>query len=280
MRIIAIPEITRKVSELALEANFKLRSDVLTALEKAMEVERSPRGRTTLRHLIENAAIAAGRSLPLCQDTGVVAVYIEMGNRVGIDGDIEAAVQEGVSRAYDEGYLRKSINRHPGFGMENTGDNTPASVEIRLVEGDALTLTVMPKGGGSENVSGLRMLPVSGGLEAVEDFVVEIAAASVSACPPLVLGVGIGGNFATVGGIAKKALLRRLDDSNPDERLAGLEERLLKKANGLGIGPGGLGGDVTALAVKVEERPSHIACLPVAVCVSCHALRSATGGIV
>ncbi|MCL5292865.1 MAG: fumarate hydratase [Actinobacteria bacterium] len=280
MRNIELASITDKIAELALEANVRLRPDVLASLKAALSVEESPMGRRVLEQLIENAKIALESALPICQDTGIVTVYVKLGRDARIEGDLFESVQEGVRRAYLEGYLRKSIIRHPALGVENTGDNTPAAVEIEMVDGDSVDLTVMPKGGGSENVSSLKMLPVSGGLTAIEGFVLEVAAGSAAACPPLILGVGIGGNFADVAGSAKRALLRRIDDRNKEPRLADLEERLLKRVNGLGIGPAGLGGRVTALAVKVEERSCHIACLPVAVSVSCHALRSASGTVV
>lgn len=279
MREIPSSAITEKVTELALEASYNLRPDVLAALEEAAAAEESERGKRVLWQLLENAHIAKAERLPLCQDTGAVAVYVRLGRETRVDGDLYEAVQEGVRRAYVEGYLRKSINSTPAFGMRNTGDNTPADVHFELASGDDIEIIVMPKGGGSENASALRMLPVSGGVRAVEDFVLEVARGAAAACPPLVLGVAIGGGFATAAATAKKALLRDVGDSNRNPELADLEKKLLDGVNALGIGPGGLGGRITALAVKVESRPAHIACLPVAVCVSCHALRSATGRI-
>lgn len=279
MKELDLSAVSEKVAELAWRANTKLRPDVMEALEAALAKERSPLGKRIIGQLIENAKIAEDRDVPICQDTGIASVFVELGRDVKVGGDLNEAIQNGVRKAYRERYFRKSINAHPALGMENTGDNAPATVEIELVPGERLQLTVMPKGGGSENASALAMLPVSGGLRAVEDFVLEVASRSVSACPPIILGVAIGGDFASAGSIAKRALLRRVDDENGTPKLAALERSLLEKINDLGIGPAGLGGTVTALAVKVEERPCHIACLPVAVCVSCHALRSATGAV-
>ncbi len=279
MRELDVSAVTDKVAELAWRANTRLRPDAMDALAAALSKEESPLGKRIIEQLIDNAKIAQERDIPICQDTGVVSVFVKLGREVRVNGDIHEAIQEGVRKAYREGYLRKSMNAHPALGMENTGDNTPATVEIDFVPGEELHLTVMPKGGGSENASALAMLPVSGGLRGVEDFVMRVASRSVFACPPVVLGIAVGGDFASVGSIAKRALLRRLDDENGDPRLAAIERSLLEKINDLGIGPAGLGGTVTALAVKVEERPCHIACLPVAVCVSCHALRSASGSV-
>lgn len=279
MKELDLSAVSEKIAELAWHANTRLRPDVVKALEAALSKEQSPLGKRIIEQLIGNAKIAKDRDIPICQDTGIASVFVELGCDVKLGGDLYQAIQNGVRKAYREKHFRKSINAHPALGMENTGDNTPATVEIELVPGDELRLTVLSKGGGSENASALAMLPVSGGLRSVEDFVLEVASRSVSACPPVILGVAIGGDFASVGSIAKRALLRRMDDENGNPKLAELERSLLERINDLGLGPAGLGGTVTALAVKVEERPCHIACLPVAVCVSCHALRSATGSV-
>lgn len=275
MREISAQEITNTIRELCLKANFALRPDALEAVRKALEVEVSPTGRKILNQIIENSALAGTERLPICQDTGYVGVFLELGQDVRVAGDLTGAINEGVRIAYKEGYLRRSLVASPIFERVNTGDNTPAFIDVTIVPGDRLKITVMPKGGGTENASQLRMLRASAGVEAVKDFVLEAAEGAAKACPPVIVGVGIGGSFDKVGLLAKKALMRPLTDKHPDPRFAELEEELLVKINKLGIGPGGLGGKVTALGVKIETMATHIACLPCAVNFNCIAARQA-----
>jgi fumarate hydratase subunit alpha len=293
VREILVSDITDKVKELCLKANLTLRLDVLDAVESALKTETSPAGRDVLEQVIKNAGIAAAQRLPICQDTGYVGVFVELGQDVvirddkkgkqsadrsaGRNADIYRAIDEGVRRAYSEGSLRKSIVSPPIFDRINTGDNTPALIHIELVEGDTVKLIVMPKGGGTENASQLKMLPVSGDADAVKRFVLEAAGNAAKSCPPVIVGVGIGGSFDKVGLLAKKALLRPLNEPNADPKLADLERELLIAINKLGIGPAGLGGNTTALGVKIEAAPAHIACLPAAVAFNCIAARQAEG---
>lgn len=276
MRKIGWEKIKETVKILCQQSNFCLRDDVLRALHAAQEKEISPAGREVLAQLVENAAVAREEKIPLCQDTGLVTVFIELGQDVCIEGGfLYDAVQEGVREGYLEGYLRKSVVADP-IRRTNTGDNTPAIIYSKLVPGDRLRITVMPKGGGSENMSALKMLKPADGLEGIISFVLEtVEKAGPNPCPPIVVGVGVGGDFALAAHLAKKALLRPLGTKNPDPFWAGVEEDLLAKINCLGIGPAGFGGRVTALAVHIETHPTHIACLPVAVNISCHATRSA-----
>lgn len=276
MRKIGWEKIKETVKILCQQSNFCLRDDVLRALHAAQEKEISPAGREVLAQLVENAAVAREEKIPLCQDTGLVTVFIELGQDVCIEGGfLYDAVQEGVREGYLEGYLRKSVVADP-IRRTNTGDNTPAIIYSKLVPGDRLRITVMPKGGGSENMSALKMLKPADGLEGIISFVLEtVEKAGPNPCPPIVVGVGVGGDFALAAHLAKKALLRPLGTKNPDPFWAGVEEDLLAKINCLGIGPAGFGGRVTALAVHLETHPTHIACLPVAVNISCHATRSA-----
>jgi len=275
LREIAASEITRVVKDLSLKANTVLRPDVLDAVKENLKLETSPTGIEVMEQIIKNAGLSASEHLPICQDTGYVAVFIELGRDVHVKGDLTASVNEGVREAYAEGFLRKSLVKKPIFDRVNTGDNTPAFINIDIVPGDKVKITVMPKGGGTENASQLKMLPVSGGVDAVKQFVLEAAEGAAKTCPPVIVGVGIGGSFDKVGLLAKKALLRPLPDRNPDQEVAGLEEELLTDINKLGIGPAGLGGRVTALGVKIETMPTHIACLPAAVAFNCHAARQA-----
>lgn len=261
------------MARLCREANISLESRVLKALEEARAREESVRGRDVLDKLLANAALAHEENVSLCQDTGVAVVFLEVGQEVRVAGDMEAAVNEGVRRGYTEAYLRKSVVSHPLDRM-NTGDNTPAVIHTRFVPGDRLKITVAPKGAGSENMSALRMLKPADGVEGVKRFVLEvIEKAGPNACPPLVVGVGIGGTMEKAALLAKEALLRPLGEKNPDPLAAALEEELLAEINRSGIGPLGLGGRVTALAVHVEVYPCHIASLPVAVNLNCHAAR-------
>ena len=259
---------------LCQEANFQLGADVLAAFEKGLQEETAPAGKDIFRQLLENARIAREESVPMCQDTGFAVVFVEIGQDVHITGgDLYAAINEGVSKGYREGYLRKSILNHP-FERQNTGDNTPAVIHCRLVPGDQLKITVAPKGGGSENMSGLKMLKPAEGVAGVKKFVVEqVSFAGPNPCPPIIVGVGIGGTFEKAALLAKEALLRPVGQKNPRPEIAQLEEELLTEINQLGIGPQGLGGRVTALAVHVEVYAVHMASLPVAVNINCHAAR-------
>ena len=275
MREIPVLMITEIVDSLCRKANTVLRPDVLEAIHAKLGMEVSPTGIEVMEQIIKNADLAVVEQLPICQDTGYVTVFLEIGREVVLKGNVYQAVDEGVQRAYIDGYLRKSIVSCPLFERENTGDNTPAFVNIDMVAGDKVRVVVMPKGGGTENASQLRMLPVAGELAAVKEFVMEAAENAAKACPPVIVGIGIGGSFDKVGLLAKKALLRPIPDRNPDLRIAQLEAELLDEINKLGIGPAGLGGRITALTVKIETMATHIACLPVAVAFNCHAARQA-----
>ena len=276
MREIKAAAVTEAVAALCIEANAHLPADVEAALAAARAAEPWPLAKHTLGLLEKNLEMADQCALPICQDTGMAVVFAEVGQEVHIDGDFEAAVNEGVRRGYGEGYLRKSIVGDP-LRRVNTGDNTPAALHLRLVPGDKLRLTVAPKGFGSENMSRLAMLRPADGLEGVERFVLEtVRLAGPNPCPPMVLGVGIGGSFDGVALLAKQALLRPLDKPNPDGYYAALEKKLLAGVNALGIGPQGFGGRTTALGLAIEAAPTHVAGLPVAVNVSCHATRRAS----
>lgn len=276
MREIKAAAVTEAVAALCIEANAHLPADVEAALAAARAAEPWPLAKHTLGLLEKNLEMADQCALPICQDTGMAVVFAEVGQEVHIDGDFEAAVNEGVRRGYGEGSLRKSIVGDP-LRRVNTGDNTPAALHLRLVPGDKLRLTVAPKGFGSENMSRLAMLRPADGVEGVERFVLEtVRLAGPNPCPPMVLGVGIGGSFDGVALLAKQALLRPLDKPNPDEYYAKLEKKLLAAVNELGIGPQGFGGKTTALGLAIETAPTHVAGLPVAVNVSCHATRRAS----
>jgi len=273
MKIVEVRDVVKEVRDACMSANFELGEDVIVAIEKSKESEESPVGKEILEQLLENARIAQEEKIALCQDTGFAVCFVELGDRVKISGgNLVEAINEGVRQGYQEGYLRKSIC-HP-FTRKNTGDNTPAIVHIDLVPGDELKIIVAPKGGGSENMSRVTMLKPSDGIEGIKKFVVErVRESGANPCPPLIIGVGIGGTFEKAALIAKKALLRPIGSVNPDPELAILEEELLLRINDLGIGPQGLGGRTTALAVHVEMHPCHIASLPVAVNINCHASR-------
>ncbi len=273
MRQIPARTITEAIKDAAIQANFALGEDVLRSLQEAGRREESPVGREILSQLLENARIAREERTPLCQDTGLAVVFAELGQEVAVvEGDFNAAVEEGIRRGYAEGYLRKSLC-HP-FTRKNTGDNTPGILHLEMVSGDRLKLWVVPKGGGSENMSRLFMLPPSAGWAGVKERVVQtVVDAGPNPCPPTIVGVGIGGNFERSAILAKKALLRPLGRPNPDPELAGMEEELLEAVNRTGIGPQGLGGRVTSLAVHVLLAPCHIASLPLAVNIQCHASR-------
>jgi fumarate hydratase subunit alpha len=275
MKEINVQEITETVARLSQEANFDLGQNELAALRRAANAEISLVGKTVLKQIISNAEIAATERIPLCQDTGYTVVFCEIGQDVHIaGGSLIEAVQEGIRRGYREGYLRKSIVEHPFSKRANTGDNTPAVVHTEIVAGDTLTLTVCPKGGGSENMSRLAMLKPSDGVEGIKEFIVRaVDEAGSNPCPPIILGIGIGGTAEKCMYIAKKALLRELGQPNPDPETAALEQELLRRVNALGIGPQGMGGTQTCLAVHIETYASHIAMLPVAVNIQCHSAR-------
>jgi len=270
-----VGELTDAVARLCMEANYDLPRDVYDALETAKETEASPVGRAVLDQLTENADIAARDRVPICQDTGYAVLFVDVGQDVHfVGGGFEEALHEGVRRGYTEGYLRKSVAEEPAHARRNTADNTPAIIHTRIVPGDRVSILFMPKGGGAENMSSLNMLKPSQGVEGVIDAVVEtVSRAGSNPCPPVVIGVGIGGTIDMVTVLAKKALAREIGSRHPDPRLAELEDELLERVNALGIGPQGFGGTTTALAVFIEEMPSHIASMPMAVNVQCHAQR-------
>lgn len=273
MREIQASTIRRKVKEAALLANFELGEDVTRALHKALETESSPVGKEILGHLIENARIAREERIPLCQDTGLVVIFAELGQEAAVvGGAFNTALTEGIREAYEEGYLRKSVC-HP-FTRKNTGDNTPIIIHLEIVPGDHLRLWVVPKGGGSENMSRLHMLPPSAGWAGIRQRVIEaVADAGPNPCPPTIVGVGIGGNFEQSALLAKKSLLRPLGSIHPDPELAKLEASLLDDLNKTGVGPQGLGGRITSLGVHINLMPCHIASLPLAINIQCHASR-------
>ena len=275
MREIDAKKVTETVARLFQEANFFLGDDVLNSLKQAVEEEESPLGRQVLEQILENADIAAKEHIPICQDCGFAVVYLELGQDVHIvGGDLYAAVEEGVRQAYSEGYLRKSIVRQPFSARVNTKDNTPAVIHTDIVPGDKLNITVLPKGGGSENMSRLAMLKPSEGRQGVIDFVVRaVDEAGSNPCPPVIVGVGIGGTSDQAMILAKKALLRQVGEPNSDPEVAELEKELLERVNNTGVGPQGFGGRTTALAVHAEVFPAHIASLPAAVNLQCHAAR-------
>jgi fumarate hydratase subunit alpha len=274
MREIPVRHIAEALRRMAVEANTELGQDVLDAFARFQAAEESPTGRDILDQLRENARIAREEKLPLCQDTGFAVVFVELGQDVHLTGgDLYEAVNDGVRRGYQEGYLRKSIVADP-LRRKNTGDNTPAVVHVKLVPGEHVKLTFAPKGGGSENMSGVAMLRPADGVEGVKRFVLDrVSQAGPNPCPPTVVGVGIGGTFEVAAYLAKLALLRPLGQRHPDPYYAALEEELLSAVNRLGIGPAGLGGTTTSLDVHVEVHPCHIASLPVAVNIQCHSAR-------
>jgi fumarate hydratase subunit alpha len=276
MRIIEGARITDTVARLCIEANRNLGADVRDCIRAARRRETWPPAAQTLDKLIANFELAQARGLPICQDTGMACVFLEIGRDVHVEGDLQAAVDQGVRRGYREGYLRSSMVADP-LRRVNTGDNTPAMLYIDFTEGDALMVTVAPKGFGSENMGRIRMLSPSDGVEGIIDFVTEsVEAAGPNPCPPVVVGVGIGGAFDKAALLATKALLRPLGRRNPDPYYGDLEAELERRINALGIGPQGFGGDVTALAVLIETMPTHIAGLPCAVNLNCHAARHAS----
>ncbi len=267
--------ITKTVKKLYMDMNYFIGEDILSALKKARENETSSTGKDVLSRLIENNDIAAKEEIAICQDTGMAVMFVEYGDRVAIEnGSFEEAVQEGVRRAYIDGYLRKSVVDDPVFDRVNTKDNTPAIIYTSIVPGDKIKILAGCKGFGSENMSAIKMLTPSAGIEGVKKFILDtVRTAGPNPCPPVVVGVGIGGTFEKAAMLAKKATLRPIDTKNPDIRYAELEDELLVEINKMGFGPAGLGGDNTALGVNIEYFPTHIAGMPVAVNICCHAAR-------
>jgi fumarate hydratase subunit alpha len=275
IREINCEQITAAVKKLFIEANTDLGKDIIAALRQSCEQEESIPGKQVLEKILENADIACKNKMPICQDTGLAVLFVEVGQDVHIvGGDLRTAIEEGVRRAYADGYLRKSVC--DPLSRNNTGDNTPAIIHIDIVAGNQIKITAMPKGGGSENMSAVQMLTPAAGADGIKKLVMEtVARAGANPCPPIIVGVGIGGSLEQACILAKKALLRPLDSGNKniDKRLAQMEKELFASINDLGIGPAGLGGRVTALAVNVEMMPCHIASLPVAVNIQCHVAR-------
>ena len=274
MRTLDIAEITENIKEMCIEANHFLSGDMAQAMQDALNAEEAPLGRQILGQLKENMAIAGEDMIPICQDTGMAVVFLEVGQEVHFEGgSLEVAVHEGVRRGYTEGFLRKSVVRDPIF-RDNTNDNTPAVIHYSIVPGDKVRITVAPKGFGSENMSRIFMLKPADGIEGVKNAVLTaVKDAGPNACPPMVVGVGIGGTFEKCALLAKRALTRSVDHRSEIEYVRDLERELIEKINQTGIGPGGLGGNTTALAVNVETYPTHIAGLPVAVNICCHVNR-------
>ena len=279
-RIIKAEIITDTVKQLFTDCNYFIGDDIMCALKNARESEESEVGKNVLSQIIENDEIAKAEQIPLCQDTGMAVLFVEYGDKVSVDGDFEDAVQEGVRRAYIDVYLRKSVVDDPVFDRLNTKDNTPAIIHTKIVSGDKIKITAGGKGFGSENMSAIKMITPSYGVEGVKDFVLDtVRKAGPNPCPPIVVGVGIGGTFERCAQLAKKATFREIDTSNPDPRYAQLEQELLTKINLMGFGPAGLGGNTTAIGVNIETSPTHIAGMPVAVNICCHAARHKTAEI-
>ena len=274
MRTLDVAEITENIKEMCIEANHFLSGDMSQALQEALDAEQAPLGRQILGQLKENMAIAGEDMIPICQDTGMAVIFLEVGQEVHFEGgSLEEAVHEGVRRGYTEGFLRKSVVRDPIF-RDNTDDNTPAVIHYNIVPGDKVRITVAPKGFGSENMSRIFMLKPADGIEGVKHAVLTaVKDAGPNACPPMVVGVGIGGTFEKCALLAKRALVRPVNQRSEIKYVRELEQELLEKINQTGIGPGGLGGSTTALAVNVETYPTHIAGLPVAVNICCHVNR-------
>lgn len=277
MREIKAEAVTAAVRQLCITANKVLPGDLVQCIGCACQTEPNSTAKSILGDLENNLAAAKELDLPICQDTGMAVVFAEIGQDVHIDGDFEAAVHAGVSAGYTDGLLRKSVVRDPFFDRVNTGDNTPAVIHTRLVPGDRVRLTVAPKGFGSENMSAIRMFKPSAGLQGIKDFILEtVEAAGPNPCPPMVIGVGIGGTFDKAALLAKKAIMRPLDVPNPDPFYADLEKEMLEKVNALGIGPQGFGGRTTAIGLNIETLPTHIAGMPCAININCHVTRHKT----
>jgi fumarate hydratase subunit alpha len=279
MKTVSLAQVRDRIKAMVQEANFELQEDVLKVIKEMMEREESPAGKVVFEQILENAKVAKEEKLGLCQDTGLAVFFVEIGEDVELKrddglGSLQEAITEGTRSGYEEGYLRKSVVEDP-IRRKNTGDNTPAYIHWELVPGDAFKVTFIAKGGGAENMSAVRMFAPAAGKEGIEDFVAEtVDKAGSNPCPPIIVGVGVGGNFEYSALLAKKALLRRpLGSHNADPFYADMERRLLERVNNLGIGPQGMGGRITALAVHVESFPCHIASMPAAVNIQCHSHR-------
>ncbi|MDP4120932.1 MAG: fumarate hydratase [Bacillota bacterium] len=274
--IIKDSTVEETVKELFLECNYHIGKDITKALQKALKTEESSVGKNVLSCLLKNNEIAGEEEIPICQDTGMAVLFVEYGDKVLIEGDFKRAVQEGVRRAYEEGFLRKSVVADPVFDRINTRDNTPAIVYTEIVPGTKIRFLGGCKGFGSENMSKIKMLTPSSGIDGVKDFILEtVREAGPNPCPPIIVGIGIGGTFEKAAQLAKKATFRAVDSKNSDSVYAQLEDELLEKINKMGIGPAGLGGTTTALGVNIETFPTHIAGMPVAVNICCHVSRHA-----
>jgi len=273
MRNVDIGLITKTVKEMAIDANCNIGKSFIDQLREALKKEKSAIGQNVIEQIIENDIIAMENNEPMCQDTGMVVCFVEIGYDVHLNGDLYDAINQGVREAYDEGFLRKSVAKHP-ISRGNTNDNTPAVIHVKLVKGDQIKIILAPKGGGSENMSLVKMLIPSDGIEGIKKLVLHtIFYAGGKPCPPLVVGIGLGGNLEKSALLAKEAIMRDLNDVNPDPILEKLEQELLEDINKLGVGPMGFGGSTTALAVKINAYPCHIASLPVAINLQCHASR-------
>lgn len=275
IRKIPASQVTAVVKKLFMDCNYFIDHSITAALKEFKEKEKSPVGRNVLEQLLENNSIAAQEQIPICQDTGMAVLFVEYGDKVAIEGgSFREAVEQGVREAYRDGYLRKSVVSDPVFDRVNTKDNTPAVIHTEIVSGHNIRFTVGGKGFGSENMSAIKMLTPSYGVQGVKDFILEtVRKAGPNPCPPIVVGVGIGGTFEKAAQLAKKATFRSIDTKNPDPRYASLEDELLESINKMGFGPAGLGGNTTALGVNIETYPTHIAGMPVAVNICCHAAR-------
>ncbi len=275
MRVVNVSEITDVVEKLCIESNYYLPEDVRIALENALEVEESPLGKEIIQDILKNQEIARTKNVPICQDTGLAVLFLELGQDVRlIGGALEEAINEGIRRGYEKGYLRKSTVDDPFMERKNLGDNTPAIIHTKIVPGDKVKMILAPKGGGSENMSALAMLKPSDGVEGIRKFVLDtVEKAGSNPCPPIIVGVGIGGTIEKTTLIAKQSLLRNIGEHNPNPKIAELEKELLVQVNNMGIGPQGFGGRTTALAVHIETFPAHIASMPVAINIQCHAAR-------
>jgi len=273
MRKLEVTTLITKIEQMCIDANYNVDRTLLNTLKKSKELETSELGSNILQQIIKNDEIASQNAVPMCQDTGIVVVFVEVGTELQLIGNLEEAIHEGIRRGYEKGYLRKSVVSHP-LNRVNTKDNTPAVIHYKLVPGNQLKITIAPKGAGSENTSAVRMLKPSDGYNGVKKMVLDtVLNAGGNPCPPIIVGVGIGGNFEKCAILSKEALMRPLDDMASDEIAAKLERELLQEINELNIGPMGFGGITTALAVKVNTYPCHIASLPVAVNIQCHASR-------
>jgi fumarate hydratase subunit alpha len=275
MREVNVKDLIPVVKKLCIDANYYMGEDVIAKIKEFKEKEESPTAISVLDIILENYKLAASEKMPSCQDTGIAVCFIDVGQDVHlIGGDFTEAINEGVRQGYKDGYLRKSMVADPIIDRINTKDNTPAIIYTEIVPGDKIKITIAPKGGGSENMSEVKMMKAADGIKGVVDFVVDrISRSGGNPCPPIVVGVGLGGNFEQSALLAKKSLLRSLTEKNPDPKWAEVEDEILEKVNNLGIGPQGLGGRTTALAVHILTKPCHIASMPVAVNVQCHAAR-------